>query len=32
MNKTYIASLIDHIDIDFNYNLKLDDKVDGKYS
>lgn len=32
MNKTYIASLIDHIDIDFNYDLKLDDKVDGKYS
>lgn len=32
MNQTYIASLIDHIDIDFNYNLKLNDKVDGNYS
>lgn len=31
-NKVYITSLIDYIDIDFSYDLKLDDKRSGKYS
>lgn len=32
MNKTYIASLIDHIDINFKYNFDLSEKVNGSYS
>lgn len=32
MNETYITSLIDYLDIDFNYELKLDEKMDGDYS
>lgn len=32
MNETYITSLIDHLDINFNYTLELSDKSDGKYS
>lgn len=31
MNKTYIASLIDHVDVLFNYNLKYSEIVSGKY-
>lgn len=30
-DKVYITSLIDYIDIDFSYNLKLDDSRSGKY-
>ena len=32
MNKTYIANLIDHIDINFKYNFDLTEKVSGNYS
>lgn len=31
-NKVYITSLIDYIDIDFSYDLKLDSKKSGKYN
>lgn len=30
-DKVYITSLIDYIDIDFSYDLKLDSKRNGKY-
>ena len=30
-NRTYIANLINYIDIDFRYNLKLSEKINGKY-
>ena len=30
-NRTYITSLIDHINVDYKYNLKLNEKVNGKY-
>ncbi len=30
--KTYITSLIDYLDIDYNYDLKFDDQVSGDYS
>ena len=26
-NRTYITSLIDYLDIDFNYNINLDEKI-----
>ena len=32
MNKTYIASLIDRIDINFKYNFDLKEKISGSYS
>ena len=32
MNRTYIASLIDYIDIDFNYDVILNEKLSGSYS
>ncbi|MDD6272905.1 MAG: DUF5305 family protein [bacterium] len=32
MNKTYIASLIDHLDVIFTYNLKYSELVSGKYN
>jgi len=32
MNKTYITSLIDYIDVNFNYELELDDVTSGSYS
>lgn len=32
MNKTYISSLINYIDIDFNYNLNFSEFVSGKYT
>lgn len=31
-NQTYITSLIDHIEIDFDYALELDKKLSGNYS
>lgn len=31
-DKTYISSLIDYIDIDFNYNLSFDNMVYGSYT
>ena len=31
MNKTYIASLIDYLDVVFNYNLKYSEIVSGEY-
>ena len=31
-NQTYITSLIDHLEIDFDYDLKLDEKMSGDYS
>ncbi len=30
--KTYITSLIDHLDIDYNYNIEFDNQVSGNYS
>ncbi len=30
-NRTYIANLINYIDIDFRYNLKLSEKLNGNY-
>ena len=30
-NRTYIANLINYIDIKFNYNLKLSEKINGNY-
>lgn len=32
MNRTYISSLINYIDIDFNYNLNFSEFVSGKYT
>ena len=30
-NRTYITNLIDYLDIDFHYNLKLSEKINGDY-
>lgn len=30
-NRTYITNLIDYLDIDFKYNLKLSEKINGNY-
>lgn len=30
--KTYITNLIDHIHIDYNYNIMFDKKISGKYN
>ena len=30
-NRTYIANLINYLDIDFHYNLKLSEKLNGNY-
>ncbi len=30
-NRTYIANLINYIDVDFHYNLKLSEKINGNY-
>jgi len=30
-DKTYITSLIDHINVDFDYNIKFDNPVNAKY-
>lgn len=32
MNETYIASLIDYIDIDFDYDIKFSEKMSGQYT
>lgn len=32
MNRTYVASLINHVDIDFNYNLNFSNIVSGNYT
>ena len=31
-NKTYIASLIDYVHVDFSYDIELSDKLSGSYS
>ncbi len=31
-NRTYITSLIDHLNINYHYNLKFSEKVNGTYS
>ena len=31
-NRTYIANLINYLDIDFHYNLKLSEKINGDYT
>ena len=31
-NRTYITSLIDHINVNYDYNLKFNEKVDGTYT
>lgn len=29
--KTYITSLIDHINVDYNYNIQFDNRISGEY-